>query len=67
MILATQYFVQTAHGPMPADCIEQAALHFDELTADGVPVRVFKLEFDVETNAFETAREITGDFAERLV
>lgn len=26
------------------------------------PSRAFVLEFDVETNAFETAREVTADF-----
>ncbi|MBA86110.1 MAG: hypothetical protein CML69_15460 [Rhodobacteraceae bacterium] len=39
---------------------------FAECVEQGQPARAFVLEFDVETNAFEVAREITDELQAEL-
>lgn len=39
---------------------------FAEVAEEGNPVRAFELEFDVETSAFEVAREITDELQAEL-
>lgn len=40
----------------------QAYTDYEAAANEAIPSRVFRLEFDVETNALETSREITGVF-----
>ncbi len=63
----SQYIVTTPHGPFELDRHDLVIKFFNTFVNNGVPVRVFRLDFDVETNAFETASEITADLAARLV
>lgn len=59
--------MMTGYGSITSDHYDFVTTYFKTLVEKGVPVRVIKIEFDVETGAFETASEITADLAVRMV
>lgn len=69
MRLPTFYIVATEYpnlglgsaGDITADW-NTAYDQYAESVMDRQPTRVFVLDFDTETNAFETAREVTDEF-----
>lgn len=69
LTLPTLYFVVTDLGKLGiggADPQTEWGRAYDEYadcrTKDCQPARVFVMDFDVETNAFESAREVTDEF-----
>ncbi len=66
MKLPTMYIATTQKGTESLS-YAAACIVFEICIRESLPCRVFKIEFDVETNAFETASEITGDLAARIV
>jgi hypothetical protein len=43
-----------------------AQIVFNTAYGESLPCRAVVAEFDVETGAYETGREVTGDFADAL-
>jgi hypothetical protein len=73
MILPTFYIVATEYPRMGLGSAndltpsrDRAYDDYAEAVQDGQPARAFMLQFDVETNAFETACEVTDEFHSEL-
>lgn len=67
MKLPTQYIIITDDEDRVTPELNFAVAYFKQYADMSASCRVFKLEFDVETNDFETASEITADLIASLI